>query len=94
MQVLRGLTRGGVGDGRHPAQSEVAVVERRELARDDVDARGAQPVAVEVALAAIAETDDGLVYESADLIYHLMVLLAAKDVKFADVITELQKRHK
>lgn len=49
---------------------------------------------VEVALAAIAETDDGLVYESADLIYHLMVLLAAKDVKFADVITELQKRHK
>ena len=49
---------------------------------------------VEVALAAIAETDDGLVYESADLIYHLMVLLAAKNVKFADVITELQKRHK
>jgi len=49
---------------------------------------------VEVALAAIAETDDGLVYESADLMYHLMVLLAAKDIKFADVIAELQKRHK
>lgn len=49
---------------------------------------------VEAALAAIAETDDGLVYESADLIYHLMVLLAAKDVKFADVIAELQTRHK
>ena len=48
----------------------------------------------QVALAAIAETDDGLVYESADLIYHLLVLLAAKDVKFDDVITELQKRHK
>jgi len=49
---------------------------------------------VETALAAIAETDDGLVYESADLIYHLMVLLAAKDMKFADVIKELRKRHK
>ena len=49
---------------------------------------------VEAALAAIAETDDGLVYESADLIYHLMVLLAAKDVKLADVIAELQTRHK
>ena len=49
---------------------------------------------VEVALAAIAETDDGLVYESADLIYHLMVLLAAKDVKLADVIKELKTRHK
>lgn len=49
---------------------------------------------VETALAAIAETDDGLVYESADLIYHLLVLLAAKDVKFSDVISELKKRHK
>jgi len=49
---------------------------------------------VETALAAIAETDDGLVYESADLIYHLMVLLAAKDMKFEDVIKELRKRHK
>lgn len=49
---------------------------------------------VEAALAAIAETDDGLVYESADLIYHLMVLLAAKDVKLADVIKELKTRHK
>lgn len=49
---------------------------------------------VETALAAIAETDDGLVYEAADLIYHLMVLLAAKDVAFNDVITELQSRHK
>lgn len=49
---------------------------------------------VEVALAATSETEDGLVYESADLIYHLMVLLTAKDVKLADVITELQKRHK
>lgn len=49
---------------------------------------------VETALAAIAETDDGLVYESADLIYHLMVLLSAKDIKLEDVIKELQTRHK
>ncbi len=49
---------------------------------------------VEVALAATSETDDGLVYESADLIYHLIVLLAAKDVKLADVIRELKNRHK
>ena len=49
---------------------------------------------VETALAAIAETDNGLVYEAADLIYHLMVLLAAKDVAFNDVISELQSRHK
>ena len=59
--------------------------------------RAAQKVGeegVETALAAVAETDDKLVSESADLIYHLMVLLAAKDVKFIDVITELKERHK
>ena len=59
--------------------------------------RAAQKVGeegVETALAAVAETDDKLVSESADLVYHLMVLLAAKDVKFADVIAELKGRHK
>ena len=59
--------------------------------------RAAQKVGeegVETALAAVVETDDKLVSESADLVYHLMVLLAAKDVKFADVIAELKGRHK
>ena len=59
--------------------------------------RAAQKVGeegVETALAAVAETDDKLVSESADLVYHLMVLLAAKDVKFVDVIEELKDRHK
>lgn len=59
--------------------------------------RAAQKVGeegVETALAAVAETDDKLTSEAADLIYHLMVLLAAKDVKFADVIMQLQIRHK
>jgi len=48
---------------------------------------------VETALAAVAETDDKLTSEAADLVYHLMVLLAAKDVKFRAVIDELQSRH-
>ncbi len=59
--------------------------------------RAAQKVGeegVETALAAVAETDDKLTSEAADLIYHLLVLLAAKDVKFDSVITELQRRHK
>jgi len=58
--------------------------------------RAAQKVGeegVEVALASVAETDDKLTSEAADLIYHLTVLLAAKDVPFADVIKELQARH-
>ncbi len=49
---------------------------------------------VETALAAVCETDDKLISEAADLTYHLMVLLAQKDIGFADIITELQSRHK
>jgi len=59
--------------------------------------RAAQKVGeegVETALAAVAETDDKLTSEAADLVYHLLVLLAAKDVKFESVIKELQSRHK
>ena len=48
---------------------------------------------VETALAAVAETDDKLVSETADLFYHTLVLLAAKDVKLDAVIGELKRRH-
>ena len=59
--------------------------------------RAAQKVGeegVETALAAVAETEDKLTSEAADLVYHLLVLLAAKDIKFESVITELKSRHK
>lgn len=49
---------------------------------------------VETALASVAESDDKLISEAADLLYHLTVLLAAKEVPFSDVIKELQSRHK
>ena len=59
--------------------------------------RAAQKVGeegVETALAAVAETDDKLVSEAADLFYHTLVLLAAKDVRLEAVIAELKGRHK
>ena len=49
---------------------------------------------VETALAAVAETEAEFVGEAADLIYHLLVLLAAKDVPLDDVIAKLQSRHR
>ncbi len=58
--------------------------------------RAAQKVGeegVETALAAVAETDDKLVSEAADLFYHTLVLLAAKGVKLDTVIQELDRRH-
>lgn len=45
----------------------------------------------EVVIAAM--TDEDLVEESADLLYHLLVLLAAKGVRLEDVEALLAKRH-
>jgi phosphoribosyl-AMP cyclohydrolase / phosphoribosyl-ATP pyrophosphohydrolase len=59
-------------------------------------ARMAQKVGeegVEVALAAVAAADDKLVGESADLLFHLMVLLQAKNLQLEAVVRELAARH-
>ncbi len=50
--------------------------------------------AVETAVAALSEGDDRLLYEMADLVYHCMVLLAAKGLAWADVEAELARRFK
>lgn len=49
---------------------------------------------VETALAAVAQEANDLRSESADLIFHLLVLLRARGVELADVIAELHARHK
>jgi len=48
---------------------------------------------LEVALAAVAETDDKVISESADLLYHLLVLLKSRGITLAHVVTELESRH-
>jgi phosphoribosyl-AMP cyclohydrolase / phosphoribosyl-ATP pyrophosphohydrolase len=48
---------------------------------------------LEVALAAVAETDDKLVAESADLIYHLLLLLQSRGLSLERVAAELEARH-
>ena len=48
--------------------------------------------AVEVIIAAKGEGDDRVLYEMADLIYHAMVLLAARGLAWADVEAELARR--
>jgi len=49
---------------------------------------------VETALAGVNESDQKLVEESADLIYHLLVLLRARGVKLGQVVRQLESRHK
>lgn len=48
---------------------------------------------VETALAATGGGRDELVSESADLLYHLLVLLRVKDIPLAEVERELARRH-
>ena len=49
--------------------------------------------ATETVIAAMAGTPSELVRESADLLYHLLVLLAAKEVKLEEVEAKLRERH-
>lgn len=49
---------------------------------------------VEVALAAVSGTDQDVIDETADLIYHLLVLLQARGLKLQKVIKELESRYK
>ena len=50
--------------------------------------------AVEVALAAVAESPARLTEESADLLYHLLVLLKMRELSLEAVVAELQERHR
>ena len=49
---------------------------------------------VEVALAATSGDKEELVCESADLIYHLIVLLQDQGLSLSDITAKLQERHK
>jgi phosphoribosyl-ATP pyrophosphohydrolase len=48
----------------------------------------------EVVVAALAQDNQRLIEEVADLTYHTLVLLAARGLKMEDILTELEKRHK
>jgi phosphoribosyl-ATP pyrophosphohydrolase/phosphoribosyl-AMP cyclohydrolase len=82
------------------------VIERRIADRPEgsytarLYAQGAKRIAqkvgeegLEVALAAVAETDDKVISESADLLFHLLVLLKSRGVTLERVASELEARH-
>ena len=48
---------------------------------------------VETALAGASEPEQKVVEESADLVFHLMVLLRARGIPFEAVVSELEGRH-
>jgi phosphoribosyl-ATP pyrophosphohydrolase len=48
----------------------------------------------EVVVAALAQDDQRLIEEVADLTYHTLVLLSARGLSPADVLSELERRHR
>ena len=49
---------------------------------------------LELALAAVAQSDDEMIGEAADLIYHTLLLLQVKHLSLGHVLAELEARHK
>lgn len=50
--------------------------------------------AVETVIGAMANDDENFLYEGADLLYHLIVLLTHKGYRIEDLARELKSRHK
>ena len=48
----------------------------------------------EVVVAALAQDDERLIEEVADLAYHTLVLLSARGINPGQVLAELEKRHR
>jgi phosphoribosyl-ATP pyrophosphohydrolase/phosphoribosyl-AMP cyclohydrolase len=48
----------------------------------------------ETIVAALGQSDERLVAEAADLVYHTLVLLAQRGLRLADVEAELERRHR
>lgn len=78
---------------RHEEMPEGSYTTR--LFRDGVN-KMAQKVgeeALETVIEATNGTNDKLIYEAGDMVYHLLVLLTSKGLRIEDIAQELQRRH-
>ena len=49
--------------------------------------------ALEAVIEAVNGTNDRLIYEGSDMLYHLIVLLTAKGLRIEQMVNELKERH-
>ena len=75
--------------GADPKASYVAKLHAKGIAKI---AQKLGEEAVETVIAALGEDDAALTGEAADLVFHLLVLLDARGIGFADVLAELERR--
>jgi phosphoribosyl-ATP pyrophosphohydrolase len=86
------------------ARLELVIAERRKSSPDEsyvarLNAKGIGKIAqklgeegVETVIAALSGSREEVVGEAADLLFHLLVLLGAKDIALSDVLAELDRR--
>jgi len=72
-----------------PSQSWTA---KLVAAGQDKAAKKLGEEAIEAVMAAVKDDRENLVYESADLLYHLMVVLKIADIPLQAVMQELERR--
>lgn len=72
-----------------PSQSYVASLHAKGLPQI---ARKLGEEGVEAAVAALSGSDAELVGEAADILFHLLVALGARDIALTDVLAELDRR--
>lgn len=75
--------------GADPGSSYVASLHAKGLSKV---AQKLGEEATETVIAALTEGKAEVTAEAADLLFHLLVLLGEKDVAFADVLAELDRR--
>jgi len=86
------------------ARLEATIAQRRSASPDSsyvakLNAKGLPKIcekvgeeATETVIAALTGNDTELTGEAADLLFHLLVLLGARDIPLADVLAELDRR--
>jgi phosphoribosyl-ATP pyrophosphohydrolase len=83
----------GIIDARIQAGDTTSYTVRLAAGGPAMPAKKLGEEGVEVALAGVAEDADRLTEESADLLYHLLVLLRVRSVQLRDVVAILERRH-
>jgi len=81
-------------DARIDAGDEQSYTARLAAAGTIAIAQKVGEEGVETALAAVSETPARLISESADLVFHLLVLLRVSGLGLTDVAAELERRHR
>jgi phosphoribosyl-ATP pyrophosphohydrolase len=64
------------------------------LADEEEIAKKIGEEAIEVILASASQGKERLIEETADLIYHTLVLLVANEITWEDILTELERRRR